>query len=150
MDLLPPEMRREISSKLDLGDIEALKEADPTFEWDIPRYHITSVPIQEPFDFNNGSVVNLPWKPKKIEIQILEEPGRTIPASEIGAMFDQGKVIISRVPGAYNVNVRARLEIGEKTPLEKNTTPPGIKIMRLCIRGPYARADKAAKVIVTF
>ena len=149
MDQLPPEIRREISSKLDLEDVEALKEASPTMEWDIPRYSFTSQDIQNPGDFESGSSVNLPWKPVKIDIQILEEQW-TIPASEIEAAFDSGKVIFSRGPGGYNVKVKVKLVITDKTQREKETTPPGIKILRVCIRGPYSRADKTAKVIVTF
>ena len=40
--------------------------------------------------------------------------------------------------------------ITDKTQREKETTPPGIKILRVYIRGPYSRADKTAKVIVRF
>jgi hypothetical protein len=37
-----------------LEDVEALKEASPTMEWDIPRYSITSHNIQNPGDFESS------------------------------------------------------------------------------------------------
>ena len=85
----------------------------------------------------SGSTVNLPWKPVKIDIQILEEEW-TIPASEIEGAFDNGKVIFSRGPGGYKVKVKVKVKlvIADKTPWEKETTPPGIKMLRVCIRGP--------------
>jgi hypothetical protein len=63
----------------------------------------------------------------KIDIQILDEQW-TIPASEIEAAFNSGKVIFSRGPSGYNVKVNVKLVITDKTQREKETTPPGIKI----------------------